>query len=252
MRSTTLAVTLLFLHITNCFAQDRETVTQPIEWMALTTNLEIQKHWSLILEGQFRYTGSFDPMQFQFRTAVERQMPKGFSIVPLGYVYTWNPLYGKQPNTYVNNEHRLWQQVGFKHHTGRVRFNHRLRVEQRYLQVHVNQNGEVINKGYDLFLNRIRYRFQVQVPINNNEMTAKTFFAAVANEGFLSWGKNVTYHRPDQNRIYAGIGYQFTKRTTLQGGFNYQLLIKAGGAKQENNIGFLTQLNYNLSLLKED
>jgi hypothetical protein len=251
MKLRALALSLFFIPTVDGMCQTRETVTQPIEWMAITNTFQVQKNWIVLMEGQFRYAGSFDPMQFQARFAAERQLEKGFSIVPFGYVYTWNPLYGEQPNEFVNNEQRIWQQAGLKHQSGRVHFNHRLRLEQRFLQVHLVQNGDVVDQGYDQYMNRIRYRFQIQVPLNKNEITASTWFASVADELFASWGKQVSYQGPDQNRVYAGLGYQFTRQTSLQGGFNYQVLIKAGGTKQENNVGFLVHLNYNVSLLKK-
>src|SRR3712207_9011964 len=58
---------------------------------------------------------------------------------------------------------------------------------------------------------------------------------------FRSWGDHVTFHEPDQNRIFTGIGYQFNTDLSLQGGFLYQMLIKSNGAKQENNLGFRSE-----------
>ena len=55
----------------------------------------------------------------------------------------------------------------------------------------------------------------------------------------------VTYDEPDQNRLFVGPGYQFTKKLAVQAGYFYQFLVKSNGAKQENNFGPLLQLNYN-------
>ena len=233
------------------FAQSsREIVTQSAEWFALTSNIKLHKHLSLLAEGQFRYTGSFNPMQFQFRTGVEVHINKQLSIMPLGYVYSWNPIYGKLPALYVNNEHRIFEQVVFKHSVGRVTLSHRGRLEQRYVQVHVNNNGEVINEGYDLFMNRARYRFMMNIPINHSKMEPKTIYISAYDEAFFSWGKKVTYDEPDQNRIFAGLGYQLNKKLSAQGGFFYQMLIKSNGKQQENNVGFQVQLIYNIDLTK--
>ncbi|MBA4146193.1 MAG: hypothetical protein C0523_10545, partial [Cytophaga sp.] len=61
-----------------------------------------------------------------------------------------------------------------------------------------------------------------------------------------------TYNEPDQNRIYAGLGYQFTKALSVQGGAFYQLLIKSNGSKQENNVGFQVQVYYNIDLTRKE
>ncbi|HZY77873.1 MAG TPA: DUF2490 domain-containing protein, partial [Cyclobacteriaceae bacterium] len=180
--------------------------------------------------------------QFQFRTGGEIHILKNLSVVPLGYVYTWNPIYGKQPNKFVNNEHRLWQQVLFKHDIGKVHLSHRGRLEQRYIQVHSISNGEVIYEGFDYYANRFRYRMMAIVPITGK--VSASFY----DEVFLSWGPPVTYHKPDQNRLFAGVGYQVNKNLVITSGFLYHMLVKANGAMQENNLGVQISAAYNIDL----
>jgi len=246
---------LLLLLLNSIFvvaqSKEREVVDQTIEWFAVTSSIKVDKHVNLLAEGQFRFVNHFEPMQFQARTAVEVVLNKSFSIVPLGYVYTWNPIYGEQPATYSNNEHRIWEQVTYKHKVSRFNISHRIRLEQRYIQVHSNSNGEIINHGYDMHTNRLRYRFLSNIPLNRDKMEAKTIYACVYDEIFMSWGKPVTYHEPDQNRIFAGLGYQINSKVSFQTGFFRQMLIKSNGAKQENNTGFQAQLTYNVDLTKE-
>jgi hypothetical protein len=230
----------------------RETVNQSVEWLGVTSNIKISNRVSLLAEGQFRFVQSLDPMQFQFRTGIDISVNKSLSIMPLGYVYTWNELYGKQPASFVNNEHRLFEQMVYKQHVGRVHFQHRLRLEQRFIQIHSTNNGEVINEGYHLKTQRYRYRFSVNIPLNKSKMEAGTLYANIYDEVFLSRGKSVSYHQPDQNRVFAGVGYQFTKLVSMQAGAFYQLLIKSNGTKQENNVGLQVQVNYNIDLMKKD
>jgi len=254
VRSFVLAFILAHFLILPSIAQEsgRETVTQSVEWFALGSNIKIHKRVSILAEGQFRYAQNFKPMQFQFRTGVDVTLNKHFSVLPLGYVYSWNPLYGKQPASFVNNEHRIFEQVMYKHALGRVNVSHRVRLEQRFIQVHQNNNGEIIDEGYDLHLNRVRYRLMANIPLNHEKMEARTVYISLYDEAFLSWGKSLTYNEPDQNRVFAGAGYQITKQFSVQGGFFYQLLIKANGTKQENNVGMQFQVNYNIDLTKKE
>src|SRR5205814_2163134 len=113
-------------------------------------NIKVHPKFSLLLDGQFRFAQNLDPMQMQVRTGLDFLVTKKLSFMPLGYVYIWNPIYGKQPATYVNNEHRIFQQVTYSHSLGRLKMNHRLRLEQRFVQTHQNINGEVIDNGYNL------------------------------------------------------------------------------------------------------
>jgi hypothetical protein len=192
-------------------------------------------------------------MQHQARTAIEFKVNDHFSVVPLGYVYTWNYLYGKQPNAFVNNEHRIYQQFFYKHSISRLKVDHRFRIEERMIQVHTKDPDHVVHDdGYSNHQVRFRYRFMARLPLNHAALDAKTVFASTYDEVFLSTGKLVTFHEPDQNRIFAGLGYQFTKEFSLQGGFLYQLMIKSNGAKQENNVGFQVLLTYNPDLTKKE
>jgi hypothetical protein len=253
LTSRSICILVLVASASLSFAQPkgRQVVNQSIEWFSFTTNLKVSKRTSIIVEGQFRQAQNMQPMQYQFRTGAEIGLNKHFSIIPLGYVYTWNFLYGKQPAAYENNEHRLFEQVTYKHAIGRFVFSHRARLEQRFLQVHTNEGPEgIVYHGYDMYMNRLRYRFQSMLPLNHAKIEAKTFFATVYDEVFLDWGKPVTFQEPDQNRLFGGFGYQFKSPISIQAGFLYHMLIKANGAQQENNTGIQVMVTYNINLMK--
>ena len=135
---------------------------------------------------------------------------------------------------------------------------HRLRTEERFIQKHHldPSNGDVINDGYSNQQFRIRYRLYCTIPFTKQadptsmSIDPKSYYLLVYDELFMSWGEAVTYHEIDQNRIFVGLGYQFTKDFTIQSGFFYQLLVKANGAQQENNMGVGTWLTYNFDLTK--
>jgi len=226
----------------------RAVVNQPVQWFSAAANLKLSKTLTAIVEGQYRYAGSLDPMQYQARTGLEVRLNSHVSIVPVGYVWTENFLYGKQPMAFKNNEHRIWEQISYKHGIGRFKFDHRLRLEQRFLQVHTRTaEGAVIDEGFTNRQGRLRYRFMAKVLLGHKkDFEAHTWYAAAYDEVFYSWGKAVTFHEPDQNRLFGGLGYQVCKPLSIQAGFFYQMLIKANGAQQENNVGFQVALNYTL------
>jgi long-subunit fatty acid transport protein len=189
-------------------------------------------------------------MQYQLRTALEIRLNSHFSVVPIGYVWTENFRYGKQPAAFKNNEHRLWEQISYKHELGRFKFEHRLRLEQRFIQVHSRTaEGTPVDEGFTNQQNRLRYRLTTKIPLGREKnITTHTLFASTYDEVFYSWGKSITFREPDQNRLFAGLGYQVSKPLVIQAGFLYQMLIKANGTQQENNIGCQVMLNYTLDL----
>lgn len=250
LKSSLIGLLILISSLRSAAQTDREIVTQSAEWFALTSAFKVHKNVSILTEGQFRYVGGFEPQQFQFRIAPEISLPKNFFLIPIGYVYTWNPIYGEQPSHFSNNENRIWEQVTYKHDIGkRIHVSHRLRLEQRMIQYHTPE-GEY--EGYSIHTNRLRYRFNANIPLNHAKMDPNTYYIALYDEVFISWGDPVTYDKPDQNRIFAGAGYQATKLFSFQGGFFYQMLVKKNGLQQENNIGFQMQVNYNFDFTKRE
>jgi len=231
----------------------RQIVNQSITWFSLNSNVKLSKKWSAVIDGQFRFVQDLESMQHMVRIGANYDITSKLSVVPIGYSYIWNYKYGKQPSGYVNDEMRIWQQVFYKHKVSYVAMNHRLRLEERFIQHHTTANeGTPESDKFSEYQFRLRYRILANIPLNKKSMDPKTVYLSIWDEAFVSWGKNVTYNNINQNRIFVGPGYQFTKKLAIQAGFIHQILIKSNGAKQENNAGILAQLNYNFDLTKKE
>jgi hypothetical protein len=107
-------ILVVFISIQFSFAQNRDKVSQSIEWTSLNSTIKLSKKIGVYVEGNFRFAQGLQPQQHQFRTGVEIGLGKKFAFLPIGYVYTWNFRYGKQPAGFINNEHRFYQQLAFK------------------------------------------------------------------------------------------------------------------------------------------
>ncbi len=243
------------LFTTYSFAQPagRKVVDQSAQWFATTANLKLSNRLTLVLDGQFRYI-EWGPQQFQARTGLEVKINDHWSVIPVAYVYTWNSVYGKlaTPTSHANDEHRIWQQAMYKHDLWRAKLDHRIRVEERFMQRKPADESFSGNKQL-----RLRYRFMARIPLNSEKIEAKTWFASVYDEVFyscgeaLGFGEYVTFHEPDQNRIFVGAGYQAHKNLSITLGPIYQMLIRGSkGSQQENNVGFQLAASYNLNLMK--
>ena len=243
---------ICFLISIPSFSQSSSAVVNQLsEWSAVTTSIKLTKKIAIYADGHFRYVENFQPMQNQLRFGVEYLVSDKLSVMPVGFAYIRNFIYGKQPTRFENNERRIYQQVIYKHASGRFGFNHRFRIEERFIQFHsVNASDQVVDEGFTNLQVRLRYRGTITYPLNSTAIKAGTLFAAVYDEIFISRGSKVTYEKPDQNRFFAGLGYQFAKDISVQTGFFYQILIKSNGAQQENNVGLLTQFSYNFDFSK--
>ena len=233
----------------------RAKVDQGVEWFGTSSAVKLHPKFGIYLDGQFRFAKSFDNMQHQFRTAFDFYVNNKLTISPVGYVYIWNYIYGEQPAAVINNEHRIYQQIQYKHTTGRFAFTHRFRTEQRFIQFHSGSSPNFVDEGYsENFQFRLRHRVLVNLPLKGEKVEPKSFYITGFTEFFMSWGKEqyITYTgKLDQFRLFVGPGYQINKSANIQLGPFYQYLVKSKGDKQENNIGSFVQLNYNFDLSKK-
>jgi hypothetical protein len=252
MKSFSIAFFLLISSV--CFSQVPAVVDQPIEWFAIGSTSKLSSKINVYVDMHFRFVKGFDPMQFQYRIAPEWVFSKSISVAPLGFIFVQNFIYGDQPAAIINNERRFYQQIVVKHNMGKLAFHHRFRVEERIIQFHTDTKSSegFRDDGFVVNQTRLRYRAMVSYPFNKPKIEAGAFFGSVYDEIFVSWGDKVTFNSPDQNRIYVGVGYQFSKHATLQTGFFYQALLKSNGTREENNIGLNTQFTYNFDFIKKE
>jgi hypothetical protein len=69
------------------------------------------------------------------------------------------------------------------------------------------------------------------VPLKGREVVAKRPFAVIANEVFFNFGKRIVNNTFDQNRLFIGMGYQFTSHLNAQLGYMNVYQQEAAGNK---------------------
>ena len=115
----------------------------------------------------------------------------------------------------LNQEKRLWEQLVLTQYSHRLKLEHRYRIEQRWFSFRDDSSS---------FRQRIRYRLNGFLPLNKKTITTGTFFLSAYNEIFLN-PRGPVFER---NRVYGGVGYQFSKHVIMQ-------------------LGYVNQANYNYS-----
>lgn len=138
------------------------------------------------------------------RFGVHRSLGQGFGV---SAGYAWNEVRPRGADTRV--EHRLWQQGLFTHSLGDNTINHRLRLEQRYLQ-----DAE----GDRHYAQRLRYFTRVNHPLGDRT------YAALQNEVFLNIENRGRANGRvfDQNRAYVAAGYRLFGRSDIELGYMNQ------------------------------
>ncbi|OJY92827.1 MAG: hypothetical protein BGP13_20735 [Sphingobacteriales bacterium 40-81] len=200
-------------------------------WHVVNAQYNINKKWFVWGELQTRSQKFMDAFYYyEAKGGAGMYIGKDFSLwVGTGRYATYaNDGNFKKP--FANEEFRFWQQLNMNNYVHRIKFEHRYRMEQRWLA----QGG---------YKNRYRYRLNAFLPLNNTKVTAKTFFLNAHEEIFLT-NKKPHFER---NRIFVGAGYMPDKNTTLMGGYLHQYDYTAAGTSSAKNffqISLLLQFHH--------
>lgn len=207
--------TLLFLSLqVYSQAPDKQIHSREQTWLGYFNQTRLTNKFGLWLDIHYRQTDNFveRPFQLLIRPAVTYFIKDNLRV-NVGYALVEHfPAKGLHT---TRTEHRPWQQIWWNQkYTGLTTLQW-LRLEQRFNQKVV---ADKIEPGYNYNF-RARYNFSFFVPLKGKEMVAKTPFAVLQNEVFLNFGKRVVYNTFDQNRLFVGVGYQFTSHLNAQLGY---------------------------------
>ena len=131
-------------------------------------------------------------------------------------------------------------------------FNHRFRVEQRFIEDWQANAAGVQELNRFKYRNRGRYRFMVSIPLSRKELVNNTLFLAIYEEIFLGFGKGLGINILHQNRLYAALGWKFSPKLNIQLGYLNQYIIKSDGLKHERNHTFQLSCTYNFDFRKKE
>lgn len=184
-------------------------------WSVLNTRLNVNKKLGAFTELQLRSQSFYsDFYYYEVKGGLVYNLNKNFVLVLGGGKYTTYDITTEGSfNKPINvNETRFWEELTTAQYMGRLKFEHRYRIEQRWL------NGS--------FRNRFRYRLTTAIPLNKQTFEPGTLFVAAFNEVFFT---NLSPYF-ERNRVFVGAGYQVHKRLVIQPGYIYQFDYKANQA----------------------
>lgn len=192
-------------------------------WLIYFGNKKIDNKWNWHHEVQYRnYNTIGDLEQLLLRTGIGYNLTKNNNNILIGYGFINSQNYIKNTDKKTGvNEHRIYQQFITRQNIGRIKVQHRYRLEQRWID------------GLDFKL-RFRYFMALNLPLNNPDMIDKTFYLSSYNEIFLNHKGNVF----DRNRLYGGIGFKLNKMARFELGYMNQFL-NSGNRDQINIITFI-------------
>ncbi|NKI32714.1 DUF2490 domain-containing protein [Croceivirga thetidis] len=168
---------------------------------------KISEKFSIHTEAQFRYyetSANFN--QLLLRTGLNYHINPN-AIATLGYAYIDTDPSFDSNETLVNDigENRIFQQFILKNKVWEFLFEHRYRLEQRFIKVE-DENSPFFD---DRTEHRARYRIQMTLPLTD------TFFLNFYDELFINLQDNLF----GQNRLYGAVGVNLTDNSSLQFGW---------------------------------
>ncbi len=193
-------------------AQNRISEHNTLGWFSTTITPAISKKVSLHGEYIWRRTNFIkDWQQSLLRVGVNFKIhPQVTLHAGYGWVETFP--YGTYTLSAVPKifpEHRVYEQVVVTANVKKLTLLHRLRLEQRWLGRYASITA--VKPTY-IFLNRLRYMSRLDIPLNEK------WYAALYDEIFIGFGKNIGENVFDQNRVSALIGYKANKHFRAEGG----------------------------------
>ncbi len=220
-----LLAAFLSLFTTLSFAQNtRITDRNTIGWLAYSGTIRLDQKWSLHTELQLRGDQLItDPQQNLIRTGINYTLNNKLSL-RAGYALAETYNYGDIP---LNNlgkqftEHRIYQMATLNDKSGIFEFSHRFMLEQRWIGRYTNAS---LTKEDDfVYWNRMRYMFRTNIPLKGRTITDKTPYLAFYDEILIGFGKNVNENIFDQNRLAILLGYRFSPKARIEGGYLNQI-----------------------------
>lgn len=226
---TTFLITLAFILASHkCTSQSaaKEVHHREQLWLGYFNQTRLTNKFGFWVDVHYRQTDNFvgRPFQFIFRPALTYFIKDNLRF-NVGYAFV-NHFPAKGLDT-SRPEHRGWQQIWWNQKYSGLTTLQWLRFEQRFNRKIAND--ELLD-GYN-FNYRLRYNMSFFIPLKGKELAAKTPFLAIMNEVFLNFGGKIVYNTFDQNRFFAGVGYQFTSHLNAQLGYMNVFQQEASGNK---------------------
>lgn len=196
----------IFLFLMNFSSFGQSPLSKTGNWLMGFNQTRLNDKWSIHAEVQYRsFEISPNTEQMLLRGGINYHINSS-AFTSIGYAYVTNYAFDKELVSGVQvTENRTWQQFLIRNNLGRCLFEHRYRLEQRWIQSNNNNR----------YLDRIRYLLRVTVPLNKKEIEKNTLFLSFYDELFIHF----TPVPFDRNRIYGAIGYQFMTNANVQLGY---------------------------------
>lgn len=219
MRRLSLLVVIIATSLLSVPAAAIEPEHELGNWIGATSNIRFGDRWSFFAQGELRtweFLHNLNELLWRFSGRYEfNNNYRG----EFGYVRvdTW-PYDSSGLRKFYEN--RSYQELLIKHAWGKVKLNHRFRLEQRWIAT------PEFGTEYS---NRARYKLQIKLPLRGTKIEPGGYYLKALNEVFIDFDRNGYWFNLqgfdkglNQNRLNVGVGRQLTKDSSITVGVLWQ------------------------------
>lgn len=212
------------------FAQtikQKEINQQMHTWVSINSVTKFAIKWGFSGDIHIRTNDFLKDNNFYIvRTGIDYLPNPKLSYV-FGYAHLWLAPSVDTFRTY-SNENRMYQQVQLITKWGTTGMLLRLRNEQRWQDIIINDS----DSGRHKFSNRIRYLISVNIPIFKKKTSPAL---VISDELLIHFGKEIVYNTFDQNRMFVGIRQNISPQLSYDCGYMNVYQQKSTGYQYDNN-----------------
>jgi hypothetical protein len=226
-----MALCLLFLCTFQLSAQPEKKINhQTQSWFSLNNTIRLKNKFGLLADFHVRRNDfAAEPSFYLVRGGFNYWLKNNITF-SLGYAHMWvSP--GKPGYKTYADENRIYEQAQITSNIGKMIFLQRLRNEQRWQEILVNDLRTHQNK----FSNRVRYLVSSTIPVVKNKNVPSL---ALSNEFCIQFGKAIVYNTFDQDRLFIGIKQKITRNLSFDIGYMLVFQQKASGYVYDENDTF--------------
>lgn len=229
-------------------AQTKNVTHEQQVWLGYLNQTRISKKWGVWLDVHLRTKEDFfdDLSIFMVRPGITYYLN---DATKLSAGYAFINIYPADSRKISQPEHRPWQQIQWHTKYGRIKTMQWVRLEERFRRNYLNDS--VLASGYG-FNYRLRYNLLLQLPLDKRDGKPGSFSFVLNDEVHINFGKQIVYNTFDQNRFFAGLGYQVNASDNIQFGYMNMFQQLASGSRYRSVHTARVSYFHNLDLRKSN
>ncbi len=206
-------------------AQSRKTIHSDQVWTQYFLAARLSDKFSLHFDMGYRSRGVFSGHSVAFvRPGLTYHITPNLNF-QVGYAHFEAFFTNSEGNDVNVPEQRGWQRFNYNKSYDRFLVFQKYRLEERFIR---NANKTEVLPGHH-FNFRAAYQLGFIVPVNHRTLEKNTVYIQASDEIFINFGGDIVYNVFDQNRVFAGVGYQMTKGAAVLAGYQHIWQQKSDG-----------------------